>query len=341
MTKIIYQKKNVIVTGGAGFIGSHLCDSLLKEGARVICVDNFSTSSEMNIDHLLRYADFEFIRHNIVEPIDLLKLPELSKFEIKWQGIQEIYHLACPTSPKEFDKMPVETAITNGSGTKNILDLAKQYNSKFLLASSSAIYGNPVKGIDYFHESYWGFIDPLGARGCYNEGKRFAETLTSNYAHVYHLDTKIARIFNTYGPRMKIADGRLIPDFIDNAIDNKDVIIYSDPNTVSSFCYVDDVVEGLKRLLASDISEPINFGSFEEHLLEDVAKKIIAMVQSKSKITYGKPLVYMAKQGLPDISKAKELLGWIPLTSLEKGLRLTIDDMQANRILINTRTSKT
>ena len=221
----IFEKKNVIVTGGAGFLGSHLCERLLKE-ANVICMDDLSNSNIQNIDHLLQYPDFEFIKCDVNKPIDLDDFPELGKFKVKFQGIQEIYHLACPTSPKNFEQKKMESLWANSSAMISTLDLATHYRAKYVFASSSVVYGPPRDGKTVFSEGDEGIVNHLSPRGCYDEGKRFAETCVETYRQFHGIDGKIARIFTTYGPRMKLRDGLLIPDFILDAIEGRDLVIY-------------------------------------------------------------------------------------------------------------------
>ncbi|MFZ5364341.1 MAG: NAD-dependent epimerase/dehydratase family protein [Patescibacteria group bacterium] len=328
------EKKNVLVTGGAGFIGSHLCEKLIKT-SRIICLDNFSTSNVSNIDFLLQHPDFVFIKHDICEPVDLETLPELDRFKIKFQGVQEIYHLACPTSAKSFDKFKAATLEANSVGMKNILDLAVKYKAKVVHASSSVIYGPRQENEEFFKEDALGCVNHLTPRGSYDEGKRFAETMIETYREMHGLDAKIARIFRTYGPRERLFDGEMVPDFIIDALDNKDLIIYGDENFSTSLCYVDDVVSGLIKLMGapSDIG-PVNIGSNEDLKLFDVANKIISMTGSESKIVFEKPLLFMSPLGLPDTSRAKEMLGWVPLVRLEDGLQKAIDYTQAYKPLL-------
>jgi UDP-glucuronate decarboxylase len=331
----ISEKKTILVSGGAGFIGSHLCEKLLKT-CNVICVDNFITSSELNIDLLLKYPNFVFLRHDICEPLDLEKFPELEKFKIKFFGIQEIYHLACPTSAKNFEKYKIQTLLTNFSGTKNMLDLAQKYKTKFLFASSSVVYGPRRDDKIPLEEDNLGEkINQLSPRACYDEGKRFAESTVATYGEVFNLDVKIARVFRTYGPKERLFDGEMIPDFVIDALDNKDLVIYGDENFSTSLCYVSDVVDGLVRLMAapSDIG-PVNLGSDQDLKLVDVAKKIIEMTGSSSKIIFEPPLIFMTPLSLPNIRKATESLGWMPLVRLENGLQKTIDFIQAHKPLL-------
>jgi len=332
-TQPIFEKKNILVTGGAGFIGSHLCDELVKE-SKVICVDNFISGSEENIDHLLQNPDFQFIKHDVTKPLDLETLPELEKFRVKFQGIQEIYHFACPTSPKNFEQAIIETALANSLGVHNILELSIKYKAKFLLASSAVVYGPRDLGNPYFSEDYHGNVDQLSPRACYDEGKRFAETLVTTYQRAYNIDTKIARIFRTYGQRMKLEDGQMLPDFVFNALENKDLTIYGDENFSSSFCHVSDIIQALIKLMKSGESGPINLGSDIEYKIVDVAKKVIELTGSRSKIIFEKPLLFMTPLGLPDITLAKERLSWFPIKLLEDGIQDAIDYFKANKVRI-------
>ena len=328
------EKRNILVTGGAGFIGSFLCERLL-ETSRVICVDNFVTSQESNIDQLLKNPDFEFIRHYLNTPFDPESFAELARFKIKFQGIQEIYHLACPTSPKKFDQFKIQTLLANSIATKNALDLAVRYKSKLLQASASVIYGpRPADNAPYKEESF-GTVNLLSPRAAYDEGKRYSETMCETYRQVYGIETKIARIFRTYGPRMPLYDGQMVPDFITNALDNKDLVIYGDETFRTSLVYVMDIVDGLMKLMSApaDIG-PVNFGSDLDMPLVDVAQRIIEMTGSTSRITFDQPLLFMTQLGLPDITKAKDKLGWLPLVRLDEGLKRTIDYTIAHKQLL-------
>lgn len=328
----VFSKKNVIVVGGAGFIGSHICEELLKKGeSRVICLDNFVSGLEINIDPFLSNPDFKFIKHDIFEPIELEKYPEYKMFEIEFAGLAEIYNCASPTSYKDPKKLPMQTALTLGRGTKNVLDLGKKYKAKVVHLSTAAIYGDPLPEDKHFKEEYWGFVDPLGERAAYNEGKRFAETLCWVYRGSEEVDAKIARIFPTYGPRMLLGEGRMIPDFIANALDNKDVVIYGGESASSSYCYVKDTVDALFRLMNSSEAGPVNIGADEEYKLSDIVNLIIKLVNSKSKVVFDKPLPHIGQQGLPDLTKAKNSLGWFPLVKLEKGLEETIHYIRSAR----------
>ncbi len=328
--RAIFDKKNVLVSGGAGFIGSHLCDELVKT-CKVICLDDFSTGDEKNIDHLLVDPNFEFIRHDISQPIDLEKMPELQKFKIEFQGLQEIYNLACPTSPVDFEKNIINTMLTQSYGLKNMLDLAIKYQAKFLHFSSSVVYGSRQAG-KKIKETDLGLVDMLSARSSYDEGKRFAETMAVNYARVYKIDVKIIRLFRIYGPRMKLDHGHLIPDFISQALDDKDIIIPGDKNFSSSFCYVSDAVDAAIKIMQTDIgAQPVNIGSDIDVNLSELVKKIITIISAKSKINYGDEHMFITQLCLPDISRARNLLGWLPVVTLEKGLAKTIDDLRASK----------
>ncbi|MDO8499445.1 MAG: NAD-dependent epimerase/dehydratase family protein [bacterium] len=327
----IFEKKNVIVIGGAGFKGSHLCERLLKE-AKVICVDDLSESSPQNINHLLQYPDFEFIKHDITQPIDLEQFDELGKFKIKFQGIQEIYNFACPSSPQRFDEQKMRILYANSAGVINSLNLAVKYNAKFVLGSSSVVYGDATDEKEIFQETDLGTVDQLSLRACYDEGKRFAEAAVETYRQVYKIDAKIARVFKTFGPRMRIFEGHLIPDFILNALDGKDLIIYGDQKFSSAFCYVSDMIDGLVRLMAADPEvKLVNLGGDKVWLLSEIADMVIKMTGSKSKLVYDQPLVFLNRKGAPDLAYAKDALGWFPLVSLEDGLAKTIEYVVANK----------
>ena len=330
----IFEKKNVLVTGGAGFIGSHLCERLLHE-AKVICLDSFLNSSEQNIDHLLQQPDFEFIRADITEPVDLESFPELKKFKIAFQGVQEIYHLACPTSIKNFQQYKMETVLAQSLGTKNALDLAVQYASSFLLASSAVVYGSRRPDGAPFREEDIGCVDQLSARACYDEGKRFAETLTETFRDVHGIDAKIARVFRTYGPKQRLFDAEMIPDFITSAIDGKELVIYGDASFSTTLTYVSDVVDGMIKLMrASPGIGPVNLGTQHAVKIADVAQRVVEMLNSSSKITFAPSVLFCTPLGIPDIRKAKELLGWLPLVRLEDGLKKSIDYALAHKSLI-------
>lgn len=332
--QVIFDKKNVLVAGGAGFVGSHLCDELVKT-CKVICVDNFVTGSEKNIDHLLANPDFVFINHDLSQPLDLETHVDLKKFKIEFQGLQEIYDLACPMSPNHFLDNRLATLISNSYVVKNLLDIVVKYNSKFLLFSSSVVYG--PRQIDNpelkFSESNTGAVDQLSERSSYDEGKRFAETMVANYRSIYNIDTKIIRVFRVYGPRMEQNDGQMIPDFINNALENKDIIVPGDINFSSSFCYVEDLLDAVEKIMNTDMSGPMNIGSDVDVKLSDLVNFIVKETGSTSNISYVPSPLFISELVLPDIHLAKNELGWMPVVTLENGLKKTIFDIQANKRL--------
>ncbi len=327
----IFEKKNVLVLGGAGFIGSHLCERLLRD-ANVICIDNFTNSHPNNIKHLLQYPDFEFINHDVTTPIDLNAFDELDKFRVKFQGIQEIYNLACSANPENFEKMKMDALRANSVTMINSLDLAVKYRAKYLFTSSSVVYGESVDNRRTFKETDHGVVHHISPRACYDEGKRFAETCVDTYRQVYGIDAKIARVFTTYGPNMALLEKRLIPDFIYNALQGKDLVIYGDESFSTSLCYVTDMVDGLVRLMAADPATLIaNLGGDREVPYKEVAEAVISMTNSKSKLVFEKPLLFLTRKGIPDLTYTKETMGWMPLVRLEDGLRKTIDYVIAHR----------
>ncbi len=326
----IFEKKNVLVIGGAGFIGSHLCDELIKD-AKVICIDNFSSGDEKNIDHLLAHPNFRFIRYDISEPINFKDFFELDSFKLEFQGIQEIYNLACPTTPIHFQKNRIANVLANSYAVKNSLDLAVKYQAKFMHFSSSVVYGERGENNDLVNEDYLGTVDMLSDRCSYDEGKRFAESMVKTYKDVYGIDAKIVRVFRIYGPRMALDRGNMLPDFISHALDNTDLTIYGTKDFSSSFCYISDCIDGVRRLMDSDIFGPINIGSDQDINITEIAEKIITTIGSKSKITYTEDLLFMTPLRLPDISRARELLGWIPLVGIDAGLGKTIDNLRADK----------
>ena len=333
--KPIFEKKNVLVTGGAGFIGSRLCEELIKEGARVICVDDFSSGVERNIDVLLKNPDFQFLRTDNNRGLDLEEYPELEAYKIPFQGIQEIYHLACPTAIKKFDALKIHTLKTNSVGTVNILDVAEKYESKLVFTSSSVVYGSRAENRLFFVEDDEGIVDHTTPRAVYDEGKRFSETACISYSQSRGVDARIARIFRTYGPRMPLFDGHMIPDFIIDALDGKPLVIYGDETFKTSFVYVDDVVDGLMKLMKVEQNPgPVNIGSDVDLRLVDVANTIIALTGSESKVSFEPPLPFLTELGLPKIARARDTLEWLPLVRLEDGLRETMEDVRANRILL-------
>ncbi len=326
----IFEKKNVLVTGGAGFIGSHLCERLLKE-AKVICMDDFSNSHPASINHLLQYPDFEFINYDVTRPIDLDSFPELEKFRVKFQGIQEIYHLACPTSPKDFEELKMNALTANSIAMINTLNLAVKHHAKYVFSSSAVVYGEDSKESG-FTEKDLGAVDQLSPRACYDEGKRFAEACVATYAEVYGVDAKIARIFATYGPHMRLFEQQLIPDFIINALEGRDLVIYGDEQFSTSLCYISDMVDGLVRLMSMGPEvKVVNLGGDEPVLYATVAKKILEMTNSRSRLIYEKPLLFLTRKGTPNIGYARNVLGWFPLVRLDDGLRKTIDYVIANK----------
>lgn len=306
----IPQHKTILVTGGAGFIGSHLCERLLNEDNEVICMDNFFTGSKENIRHLLSNPHFELIRHDIVHPA--------------FVEVDEIYNLACPASPVHYQYNPVKTIKTSVMGAVNMLGLARRVKAKILQASTSEVYGNP--NVHPQPESYWGNVNPIGIRSCYDEGKRCAETLFFDYHRQNNLKIKVVRIFNTYGPRMHPNDGRVVSNFIVQALKGKDITIYGDGSQTRSFCFVDDMVGGLISMMNStdELIGPVNLGNPAEFTIRELAEKVILMTGSKSKIVF-KPLpADDPERRKPDIALAKERLNWEPTVHLEKGLEKTI-----------------
>lgn len=327
----IFDRKNVLVTGGAGFIGSFLCDTLVQN-AKVICIDDFVSGNHENIAHLLRNPNFIFIRHDLSQPFDPRSAPELDRFKVQFQGIQEVYHLACPTSPKDFMPQRMKTLRANSIATMNVLDFAVKYQAKVVHASSSVIYGPRPADNAPFSEEYRGSVDFLSPRACYDEGKRFAETIAATYRDFYNLDARIARIFRTYGPRMPLREGHMIPDFIIAALEGQSLVIYGDASFQTSLCYVTDIVDGLVQLMDSqEYQGPVNLGSDTDVRLADVAEKIITLTQSSSRVEFADPLLFMTPLGLPDIRRAKEMLGWLPIVSLDDGLRQSIEYTMATK----------
>lgn len=332
-----FEKQNVVVTGGAGFVGSFLCERLLQDGHRVICIDNLVTSTTQNIDHLLKVPEFEFIRADITDPIDLEKYPELERFKVRFQGIQTIYHLACPTSIKRFDTLRMQTLLANSVGMRNVLELAVKYKARFFQSSTSIIYGfRPADG-HLFDEKESGLVDHLTPRSCYDTGKFWAETMAMTYADVHGIDVRIGRVFRTYGPRMPLDDGHMIPDFIIAALDNKDMVIYGTDEFRTSFVYVTDVVDGMVRLMELPTNPgPVNLGSDYDIKVVDVANRIKELVGSTSNIVFEKNLPFLRDLGLPNLTKAKTELGWIPLVNLDQGLKKAIEYTQAHRGLLKS-----
>jgi len=301
----------ILLTGGAGFIGSNLSDLLIKEGHTIICMDNLITGKKDNIRHLLENPNFEFIEHDVTKYIDI-------------DGkIDYVLHFASPASPVDYLKYPIKTLKVGSLGTHNALGVAKEHNAKFFLASTSEVYGDPL--INPQPETYWGNVNCIGPRGVYDEAKRFAEAITLAYHRSHGVDTKIVRIFNTYGPRMRNHDGRAIPNFIDQALKNEPLTVYGDGLQTRSFCYVTDLIAGIYKLMLSNLNEPVNIGNSNEMSLLSLAKKIIELTGSKSVIEYKSLPTDDPKVRRPDIAKAKAQLGWQSVVSLDDGLKKTID----------------
>lgn len=311
----------ILVTGGAGFIGSHLCESLLLKGHEVICLDNFFTGRRDNVLPFFNDPNFELIRHDVIEPILL--------------EVDQIYHMACPASPVHYQHNPVKTIKTSVMGTINMLGLAKRVGARILLASTSEVYGNPLEHPQ--KESYWGNVNPIGIRSCYDEGKRVAETLMMDYHRQNKVDAKIIRIFNTYGPRMLFDDGRVVSNFIVQALTNKPLTIYGDGSQTRSFCYVDDLVRGIISMMETpDFVGPVNLGNPVELKVKDLAEKVVEMTGSKIEIQY-KPLPQDdPERRKPDISLAKEKLNWEPEVNLLEGLKKTIGEFSTRLSKNNT-----
>jgi UDP-glucuronate decarboxylase len=308
---MIHLQKRILITGGAGFLGSHLCDRLAEDGHDVLCLDNFFTGAKRNISHLIGRPDFELIRHDLVHPIFL--------------EVDEIYNLACPASPIHYQYNPVKTVKTSVMGAINMLGVAKRVNAKILQASTSEVYGNPT--IHPQREDYWGNVNTIGIRSCYDEGKRCAETLFFDYHRQNRVNIRVVRIFNTYGPRMHPNDGRVVSNFIVQALTNQDITVYGDGSQTRSFCYVDDLIEGLIRMMngPDDFVGPVNLGNPTEFTILDLAEKTIRLTGSKSKIIF-KPLPQDDPlQRRPDITLAKEKLQWEPKIDVENGLNKTIE----------------
>jgi dTDP-glucose 4,6-dehydratase len=300
-----------VVTGGAGFIGSHLCHRLLEEGFKVICIDNLLTGHLINIDKIKEKNNFSFINHDVTKFISL-------KGKVDF-----ILHFASPASPSDYLEFPIQTLKVGSIGTHNALGLAKEKKARFLLASTSEVYGDPQ--IHPQNENYWGHVNPIGPRGVYDEAKRFAEALTMAYHKHHKIETRIARIFNTYGPSMRANDGRAIPNFIIQSLNNQPLTVYGDGKQTRSFCYISDMIDGLFKLLMSDLNEPINLGSAEEISILELAKKIMKLQKSKSEILFKDLPEDDPKIRQPDITKAKEELKWKPKVTLENGLEKTVE----------------
>jgi UDP-glucuronate decarboxylase len=310
----------ILITGGAGFIGSHLCERLIGEGNEVLCLDNFFTGRRENIFHLLDNPRFELIRHDVTEPILL--------------EVDQIYNLACPASPVHYQYNPVKTVKTSVMGAINMLGLAKRVRARILQASTSEVYGDPL--IHPQKEDYWGNVNPIGIRSCYDEGKRLAETLMTDYHRQNNVDIRIARIFNTYGPRMLEDDGRVVSNFIVQALRGEPLTLYGEGEQTRSFCYVDDLIEGLIRLMNSEgLHDPVNLGNPGEFTIKQLAEEVIKTCESKSGFTYLPLPADDPRQRKPDITKAQTMLGWNPTIPLREGLKRTVEDFR-KRILRET-----
>jgi len=309
------KKKTVLITGAAGFLGSHLCDRFIQEGFRVIGMDNLITGDLHNIEHLFKHPDFEFYHHDV------------TKYVFVPGELHYILHFASPASPIDYLKIPIQTLKVSSLGTHNILGLARVKKARVLVASTSEVYGDPL--VHPQTESYWGNVNPIGVRGCYDEAKRFMEALVMAYHRTHGLETRIVRIFNTYGPRMRLNDGRVLPTFIAQALRGEDLTMYGDGSQTRSFCYVDDLIEGVYRLLFSDYALPVNIGNPEEITIKEFGEEILRLTGSKSKLISLPPMQDDPKQRKPDISLAKKLLNWEPKVSRQEGLKKTLQYFQS------------
>lgn len=305
------SKQTAVVTGGAGFLGSHLCDRLLSEGMKVVCIDNLLTGNIDNISHLFGNENFEFIKHDVT---NYIYVPG---------KIDYILHFASPASPIDYLKFPIQTLKVGSLGTHKVLGLAKEKKARFLLASTSEVYGDP--SIHPQNEDYWGNVNPIGPRGVYDEAKRFAEAITMAYNRYHGVETRIVRIFNTFGPRMRLDDGRALPAFVGQALRNEDISVFGDGSQTRSFCYVSDLVDGIYKLLMSNEIYPVNIGNPEEITIKQFAQEVIQIIDSKSKLSFHDLPEDDPKVRQPDISKAKKVLGWEPKISRTEGLKITID----------------
>ncbi len=305
------ERKRVLITGAAGFLGSHLCDRFMAEGYHVIGMDNLITGNIKNIEHLFPSKDFEYYHHDV------------SRFVHVPGKLDYILHFASPASPIDYLKMPIQTLKVGSLGTHNLLGLAKEKKARMLIASTSEVYGDPT--VHPQPEEYWGNVNPIGPRGVYDEAKRFQEAITMAYHNFHGLETRIVRIFNTYGPRMRLDDGRALPAFMSQALNNEDITVFGDGSQTRSFCYVSDLVDGIYRLLLSDYHLPVNIGNPQEISLLDFAEEIIKLTGTKSKIIYQPLPKDDPKQRQPDITKAKEILGWQPKIDRSEGLKITLE----------------
>jgi dTDP-glucose 4,6-dehydratase len=306
--------ERILITGGAGFIGSHLCDHFIKKGFDVICMDSLLTGSPDNIAHLMGLPNFQFINLDV------------TTYMYVAGQVDHILHFASPASPLDYMDLPIQTLKVGSLGTHKALGLAREKNARFLLASTSEVYGDPL--LHPQAESYWGNVNPIGPRGVYDEAKRFAEAITMAYHRSHHLDTKIVRIFNTYGPRMRVRDGRAIPTFMAQALRGESLTVFGDGSQTRSFCFISDMVDGIFKLLMSDTHEPVNIGNPSEMPLIDLAREILRITGSKSRIVHAALPEDDPKVRQPDISKARKLLGWEPKVGLEEGLRRTMEDFK-------------
>jgi UDP-glucuronate decarboxylase len=302
------MQKRVLVTGGAGFLGSHLCERLIADGHEVICLDDLFTGSRRNIESLLDNHRFEFIRHDVCQPMHI--------------ECDEIFHLACPASPIHYQRNPVRTIRTCVQGTLNVLDLAREVRARIMIASTSEVYGDPL--VHPQVESYWGNVNPIGPRACYDEGKRCAEALAASYAQQYGIGVRIARIFNTYGPRMLPNDGRVVSNFVVQCLREEPITLFGDAKQTRSFCYVDDLIEAFIRLMRSDLDTPVNLGNPQESTIRELAEQIRALTGSRSTLLHQPLPTDDPTRRKPDISKAVEQLGWTPKVPLDLGLQRTI-----------------
>ncbi len=305
------NRQTAVVTGGAGFLGSHLCDRLISEGMKVICIDNLLTGNIDNVSHLFGNDNFQFLKHDVT---NYIFVPG---------QVDYILHFASPASPIDYLKFPIQTLKVGSLGTHKVLGLAKEKNARFLLASTSEVYGDPT--IHPQSEDYWGNVNPIGLRGVYDEAKRFAEAMTMAYNRYHKVDTRIVRIFNTFGPRMRLDDGRALPAFVGQALRGEDISVFGDGSQTRSFCYVSDLVDGIFKLLMSDEIYPVNIGNPDEITIKEFAEEVIKLTGSKSKISYYPLPEDDPKVRQPDITKAKSVLGWEPKVNRKEGLKITID----------------